>query len=440
MVIKIQTASSSHGHNAINYAMNKESKDGKKPEILCFGNMEWDNIFGDPIEPRAVWDYMKIRQRNCGREIEEPFFHIELCPSKEEIAGWTMQDWQRLVNDSIRLLDLEYTTKLRGKLKAWDIAHSQWVASLHTDTEKPHIHLIVNRITEENKVQDDTQYKERAKQAANRLAMERGWVKAENIGIKDGTERKQRIHSDAKDVLFSMKHFDLEEYFKLMRLRGWIIDAKYDKRGICRGYSIGEHLYKNDGSLSSTVLLQSSKIGFGRDLTVSRLQATWNKLHPVQTQTVKVEKPLMAEKQEQAAASKKIEAAEQTWQKAEWTCVSYEARKEWNGQGFEARIPTAAYSSIFDAVEEETQGFDKMKYRNPNSEIPDVSEIRAVAIFEFLVAANAVPSVGGGGGGNQSDLRWDGKTKDDFEKMAHGAARKAFGRCTSHLRKRGLHL
>ena len=108
MVIKIQTADSSHGHNAINYAMNKKADDGRKPEFITAGNMIWDNIFGDPIEPRAVWDYMKMRQKNCGRKIEDPFFHIELCPSKEESAGFTKADWIKLIDDSIRNLSTPF--------------------------------------------------------------------------------------------------------------------------------------------------------------------------------------------------------------------------------------------------------------------------------------------------------------------------------------------
>jgi hypothetical protein len=186
MVIKIQTADSSHGHNAINYAMNKKADDGRKPEFISSANMPWDNIFGDPIEPRAVWDYMKMRQKNCGRKIEDPFFHIELCPSKEESAGFTKSDWIKLIDDSIRNLSTPFVSKRRGKIKGWDIKNSQWVACLHTDTDKPHIHLILNRITEDNKVLDDTQYKDRAKQAANRLAVERGWTKAESVGERDG--------------------------------------------------------------------------------------------------------------------------------------------------------------------------------------------------------------------------------------------------------------
>ena len=110
MVIKIQTADSSHGHNAINYAMNKKADDGRKPEFISSANMPWDNIFGDPIEPRAVWDYMKMRQKNCGRKIEDPFFHIELCPSKEESAGFTKSDWIKLIDDSIRNLSTPFVS------------------------------------------------------------------------------------------------------------------------------------------------------------------------------------------------------------------------------------------------------------------------------------------------------------------------------------------
>lgn len=436
MVIKIQTADSSHGHNAVKYAMDKNTKKGKKPDVLSTGNLPWDDIFGDSIEPRAVWDYMKMRQKNSGKNIDSPFFHIELCPSKEESANFSKNDWLKLIDDSIKHLGEEFSSKMRGKVKKWDIDNCQWVACLHTDTDKPHIHLILNRITENNEVLDDTQYKDRAKQAANNIALERGWIKAEAKGSK----RREEIHKDAINILFAMKKFDLEEYFKQMRLKGWIIDAKYDSKGICRGYSIGEDMKKLSGSKSSTMLIQASKLGFGRDLMVTRLQGTWSKLHPVQAQTVRVEKTSITEPQKQQTASVNEVAKILEVSKPKWLCANYEAREEWNGQSFKARIPKVAYSSIFNAVEEETRGFDKMNYQNPNSEIPEIPDIRAVAIFEFLVAANATVAPGGGGGGSPSnDLRWDGKTKDDFEKMAHGAAKKAFGRCTSRLRKRGLH-
>ena len=61
----------------------------------------------------------------------------------------------------------------------------------------------------------------------------------------------------------------------------------------------------------------------------------------------------------------------------------------------------------------------------------------AVAVFEFCTAADApVMSGGGGGGSSDNDLRWDGKTAEDFENMARNAVGKAKKRCLSHLSKR----
>lgn len=436
MVIKIQTADSSHGHNAINYAMNKKADDGRKPEFISSGKMPWDNIFGDSIEPRAVWDYMKMRQKNCGRKIEDPFFHIELCPSKEESAGFTKSDWIKLIDDSIRNLSTPFVSKRRGKIKGWNIKNSQWVACLHTDTDKPHIHLILNRITEDNKVLDDTQYKDRAKQAANRLAVERGWTKAESVGERDGAERKNRIHKDAIDVLACMNKFNLERYFEGMRSRGWIIDAKYDSKGICRGYSVGERLFKVDGSLSSTILVQSSKLGFGRDLMVSKLQGTWNRLHRPQIQ--RGDNVSSAGRGSSMPTYNNVEnnpaKREELPKMPQWKCSSYDAMQNWNDEEImNARIPDAA----FDIIDKLVEPVDKFDYCNPNSEIPERMQMLAVAVFEFCTAADVpVMSGGGGGGSSDNDLRWDGKTAEDFENMARNAVGKAKKRCLSHLSKR----
>lgn len=49
--------------------------------------MPWDNIFGDSIEPRAVWDYMKMRQKNCGRKIEDPFFTLNFAHQRKKVPA-----------------------------------------------------------------------------------------------------------------------------------------------------------------------------------------------------------------------------------------------------------------------------------------------------------------------------------------------------------------
>jgi len=83
------------------------------------------------------------------------------------------------------------------------------------------------------------------------------------------------------NVLKGMDTWDIETYFAEMRRNGFEVEPTYDSQGVCRGYSIGEKLYDLDGNYSSTVMYKASakKFGHGRDLTVSKLYGTWQKLH-----------------------------------------------------------------------------------------------------------------------------------------------------------------
>lgn len=432
MIIKVNTISSSHGHNAIEYAMNKKMSDKEKPEFLASAHLPVGDILG-PVDSTCIWESMKRRQANSGHKIKDGFFRIEICPPMEKCRSWSMEDWEKLLEDSIRHLD---STDFLGKSgnvigKHTDIAHSQWIATIHRDTDNYHIHLISNRINENNEVQDDTRCRNRGVLAANKLAEERGWIKAQDRQDK----RKVKIHVDAIDVLRHMEKYSLEEYFKGMQARGWKIDAKYDRGGICRGYSIGQDLYKANGRLSSTIMYQSSKLGFGRDLMVSRLEGTWKKLHSVQVKAS--EKNNMQDncmlnslrENRDSVASREPEPT------PKWKCSNRMSQETWRGEGTSVRIP----DFVFEAINSNIQGLGRFDYYDRDEDIPVKAQIVAVAVFEFMTAANATSS-SGGGGGSASDLRWDGKTEDELQQMAAAAAHKAIGRCTSHLtkRKRGL--
>ena len=119
--------------------------------------------------------------------------------------------------------------------------------------------------------------------AADIIAERHGWEKAE----ERENRRMERIHDVAMKVLKGMDAWDIETYFAQMRRSGFEVDPVYDRQGICRGYSIGEKLYDLDGNYSSTVMYKASSRGFGhgRDLTVSKLFGTWQKLHPEQEET-----------------------------------------------------------------------------------------------------------------------------------------------------------
>lgn len=466
MIIKITTIGSAHAGNAINYAMNKEKKErsgekplkpGEQPFILATRGISTENFITGEPDANDVWLSMKLHQAKSKHRIKDGFFRVEICPAKEECQGWKPSDWRKMLDDAIRVLDSTDFKNKKGKVvgKHTDFAHSQWVAAIHRDTDNWHIHLIVNRITMNDELQDANRIRERGMMAANTLSIERGWTKAED---KQG-RRKTAIHNDAISILRNMKVFDLEEYFKLMRLKGWIIDAKYDSKGICRGYSIGEQLYKKGGGESSVVMYQSSKIGFGRDLMVSKLQGTWKKLHVLLEQEKKrgndssLSKPTEGisksknntqencmlntsgkqNAQTSSAHTASIQAANAV-RVPQWKCSTYRGKENWDDEGTQnMRIPDAAFCLI----DEQVKPLNSLEYWDRDENIPAKAQIVAVAVFEFCTAANVYPSSsGGGGGGSDNDLRWDGMTKSDFEKMAEMAVRNAMNRCTSHLTRR----
>lgn len=447
MIIKITTIGASHGGNAINYAMNKDKKEGGKgglkpeeqPFILASHGISTENyITGEP-DANDVWLSMKLQQAKSVHHIKDGFFRVEICPSKEECQGWKPSDWRKMLDDAIKHIDGTDFKNKKGEVvgKHADFAHSQWVAAIHRDTDNWHIHLIVNRITLNDELQDANKIRERGIMAANNLAIERGWIKAED---KHG-KRKAIIHADALSVLRNMKAFDFEEYFRLMRLKGWIVDAKYDSKGICRGYAIGEDVFKKTGGKSSTVMFQSSKLGFGRDLMVSKLQATWQKLHVMEEKQTRTDNMQNVSSIDSSIRQRDIlhsvgdglsNQSREKVQIPKWHCSTYNARENWNEEVRNACIPDVAYSMLDDMI----KPLNRLDYWDKDEDIPGKAVMMAVAIFEFASATNAVSPSGGGGGPTNNDLRWDGMTKDDFEKMADMAMKKAMEKCTAHLSKR----
>ena len=466
MIIKITTIGSAHAGNAINYAMNKEKKErggerplklGEQPFILATCGISTENFITGEPDANDVWLSMKLQQAKSKHRIKDGFFRVEICPAKEECQGWKPSDWRKMLDDAIRVLDSMDFKNKKGKVvgKHTDFAHSQWVAAIHRDTDNWHIHLIVNRITMNDGLQDANRIRERGMMAANTLSIERGWTKAED---KQG-RRKTAIHNDAIEVLRNMSRFSFDEYFKQMRLKGWIVETKQDSKGYYRGYSIGEQLYKKGGGESSVVMCQSSKIGFGRDLMVSKLPRTWKKLHVLLEQEKKMEYDSSLPKSTEGISKSKNNTQENCMlntpgkQNAQtssahtasiptakvvrvpqWECSTYRGKENWNDEGTQnVRIPDAAFAIIDELV----KPLDRLEYWDRDENLPSRATMVAVAVFEFCTAADAQAAPGGGGGGsNDNDLRWDGMTKSDFEKMAEMAIKNAMNKCTSHLTRR----
>ena len=286
MVIKMSTIDGAHAANAINYVLDKEkARKEDKPVFLASNHIELNPMTGKPYSPVAVLMDMQLLLATSRHKVNEPFWRIELCPPSEVCRNWTMQQWDDFHRDCIKVLDsLDYKreqarprVKVSGKHTM--LAKSQYVATVHFDTGKPHVHIVANRLTMDGEMQDTHKCKERAKMAANIIAEKYGWAKAEERENK----RMERIHNAVMKVLKGMDAWDIETYFAQMRRNGFEVEPTYDSKGVCRGYSVGEKLYDLDGNYSSTVMYKASARGFGhgRDITVSKLPDIWQKMHPV---------------------------------------------------------------------------------------------------------------------------------------------------------------
>ena len=295
----METIDGAHAANAISYVLDKEkARKENKPVFLTSNNIELNPLTGKPYSPVEVLMDMQLKLAASKHRVENPFWRIELCPPKEECSDWTMEQWDKFCRDCVKVLDsTDYKQEVvrdkdgypvidkrtgRPKVKVSGkrtmLAKSQYIATVHFDTGKPHVHIVANRLTMDGQMQDTHKCKERAKMAADIIAERYGWVKAE----ERTNHRMERIHDAAMNVLKGMDKWDIETYFAEMRRNGFEVEPTYDSQGVCRGYSIGEKLYDLDGNYSCTVMYKASakKFGHGRDLTVSKLYNTWQKLHP----------------------------------------------------------------------------------------------------------------------------------------------------------------
>lgn len=95
-----KAATISHGGNAVRYSVNKD-----KAEIVKV------NFLPDDISAEAMYQRMVLKQKefastiNKGRPLKRNVIRMEISPTKEESAGWTLDDWVRLANEYIQIFD-----------------------------------------------------------------------------------------------------------------------------------------------------------------------------------------------------------------------------------------------------------------------------------------------------------------------------------------------
>lgn len=398
-----KAATISHGGNAVRYSVNKD-----KAEIVKV------NFLPDNISAEAMYQRMVLKQKefantiNKGRPLKRNVIRMEISPTKEESAGWTLNDWARLANEYIQVFDsIDLSKKVkRASAKSTNVTNSQYVVALHHDAKSgiPHLHIDVNRVDMDGKVNDDHLIAERAMSAAYIINERRGWEQPKDIYEK----RRLEIADTCMDVLRSLPEFSWAGYAAGLKEQGYGIHIQEDDNGNVRGYSV----------LSGNSAYKSSILGKGRYLMPSKIEATWARL----------------------CGEQKSSANLNTEQKIRTSTVSAEMPQV-NRQAPVIRhydISTDEYHHYHVAIPKDADEIIRKECSvpddNPFATIEAVQKTALLLFAEYLDGATSMAASSGGGG---SDMSGWGKDKDEDE---HEWARRC-AQMANHLcrRRRSLH-
>ena len=387
-----------HGANAIRYSVNKDRADIVKA-----------NQLPDDISPEAMYGRMMLVQKmfaekiNKGRPLGRNVIRIEISPAEEESRNWTMDDWVDLANEFIHVfdsIDLSDKTK-RASSKQTNLKGSQYIVALHRDSKSGilHLHIDANRVDMNGKINDSHKIGERAVMAANIINEKRGWVQPKEIGIR----HRQEISNCCMEILRAMEKFCWQQYELELTKRGYKVHLQRNDDGKVYGYSIkrGNSNYK------------SSVLGIGRNLTPSKIEATWTKLHP------------------QERKSELTKSISQQTRTADFTPISMSAVKHYD-------IATDEYRSYHVEILESADNIIRqecsLEEAHPLAKIEEIQHTALLLFAGYLDAATSIAASSGGGGSDTGDWGRD-KDEDELE-WARRCARMANSMCK---RRRWLH-
>ena len=196
----------SHGEAYNEYSQKKDLKTGiPTAEFICAKNMvgNTDLIF-EPTQMDDFWLELKESGRDyvrIGKDVIRDTIVIEFSPTVTESSGWKHHDWMQAAEDLVENIDaVEIYKQIRDrKTKDWirdddgnpkkfpvpktELKNSKWMAYLHRDSESgiPHLHIVISRYTEDCKLNCDTDIAKKGAIACEKLNVDRGWTKAEDI-------------------------------------------------------------------------------------------------------------------------------------------------------------------------------------------------------------------------------------------------------------------
>lgn len=391
----------SHGINDISY-ISGESRNKEHPELIYHVK---DNLLPCELDAQGVWDMMKAHA-----PMKNNVIRIEISPAKEHTKDFTMQDWQQLWDDFVREFDKIEMTNKDGKVCSHktNLANSIYTVWLHLESKSriPHLHAAVCRKDISGRTNNDHKIHIRAHDAAQAVAIQRGWITAMEIHNTNAV----MVADDLMEILRAMPSWSWDDYVARVRAKGYTLVERPDDKGGIKGYVVGKGKAK----------FKASELGKGRKLMASKIEQTWQKLHG-QSETKPVQ-PVGKTGTKTDAPVVPVAAKSET-QPATHSGKPVADYSSWRENTSRYELTQDGTTSLFYIPDDVMQMFDdEFDYRETSNweELTDM----AIALFVGLTAFDSV-STGGGGGGSHNDDNWRDKKNEDEIERARRCARAA---------------
>ena len=407
-----------YGGNAVRYALEKD-----KAKVVKVNHMP------EGIDPTAIWYMMKHhcqlhqQDRTVGRKLERFMTTFVISPSKEESANLKMDDWVNLGDEALETLDtVGLIPKGMKKEVKTNFRNSMNVPGLHSDSKSGtlHLHLDCCRVDLDGNTNDVHDIHKRAMMAAEIINMRHGWQQP--LEIRD--MRKEEIADFCEYTLQKMQEFDIDFYFKMLRMKGYDVTPRYDKSKQLVGYTISKN----------ASVFKASEIG--RKFMVSQLEATWKKFHPKPAQVkVKPSTPTVT------PSSRSVRPTAQTMISTQPKVQSrVQAKPVPSFTIFNIDTPIGSKAveipnSVKDIFLNEAQVPDG----NDTAIVENVAHTAMLLFVDYIDAATSMSKSCGGGGGSAPESGWGKKDDEDERQYARRYLQMDHSMCKPKSVKRGFH-
>ena len=407
-----------YGGNAVRYALEKE-----KAKMVKVNHMP------EGIDPTAIWYMMKHhcqlhqQERTVGRKLERFMVSFVISPSKEEAKDFTMNDWANLGDESLEVMDsLGIIPKGMSQEVKTNFRNSMNVSGLHSDSKSGtlHLHMDCCRVDLEGNTNDVHDLHIRAMMAAEIINMRHGWKQPKEIRDM----RKAEIADFCEYTLQKMQEFDIDFYFKMLRMKGYEVTPRYDKSKKLVGYTIG----KNASVFKASAI--------GRRFMASQLEATWKKFHPEPTQ-VRV-KPASPTVTPSSRPSRPVTPKPTSTQTKVQPRVQAKPVPSFTSFNIETPIGNKAVvipNSVKDIFLNEAQ----VPEGNDTATVENVARTAMLLFAGYIDAATSLSESCGGGGGSVPESGWGKKDDEDERAFARRCLLMAHSMYKPKTVKRGFH-